>query len=79
MLALAAYAITGGEPLAIKPRRGAVTGTIGIVGLASVALGRPLLLLVAENVAKMNSAAQRWRPDWHSTPNPAHARTSITC
>ena len=55
MLALAAYAITGGDPLAIKLRRGAVTGTIGIAALASVALGRPLLLLVAENVAKLNS------------------------
>ena len=55
MLALAAYAITGGDPLAIKLRRGAVTATIGIAALASVALGRPLLLLVAENVAKLNS------------------------
>ncbi len=54
MIALAAYALTGGDPLAIKLRRGAVTGTIGIAGLASVALGRPLLLLVAENVAKLN-------------------------
>lgn len=54
MIALAAYALTGGEPLAIKLRRGAVTGTIGIAGLASVALGRPLLLLVAENVARLN-------------------------
>jgi len=52
MIALAAYALTGGDPLAIKLRRGAVTGTIGIAGLASVTLGRPLLLLVAENVAK---------------------------
>ena len=54
MLALAAYAITGGDPLAIELRRGAVTGTIGVAALASVALGRPLLLLVAENVAKLN-------------------------
>ncbi|MGH2896265.1 MAG: VC0807 family protein [Solirubrobacteraceae bacterium] len=54
MLALAAYALTGGDPLAIKLRRGAVTGSIGIAGLASVALGRPLLLLVAENVARLN-------------------------
>lgn len=54
MIALAAYALTGGDPLAIKLRRGTVTGTIGIAGLASVALGRPLLLLVAENVAKLN-------------------------
>jgi hypothetical protein len=54
VIALAAYALTGGDPLAIKLRRGAVTGTIGIAGLASVALGRPLLLQVAENVAKLN-------------------------
>ncbi len=53
-IALAAYALTGGDPLAIKLRRGAVTGTIGVAALASVALGRPLLLLVAENVAKLN-------------------------
>ena len=55
MIALAAYALTGGDPLAIKLRRGTVTGAIGIAGLASVALGRPLLLLVAENVAKLNA------------------------
>ncbi len=54
MIALAAYALTGGDPLAIELRRGAVTGTIGIIGLASIALGRPLLLLVAENGAKLN-------------------------
>jgi hypothetical protein len=54
MLALAAYALTGGDPLAIKLRRGAVTGTIGLAGLLSVALGRPLLLLVAEHAAKLN-------------------------
>jgi hypothetical protein len=53
-IALAAYAITGGDPLAIKLRRGAVTGTIGAAALASVALGRPLLLLIAENAAKLN-------------------------
>jgi hypothetical protein len=54
MIAFAAYALTGGDPLAIKLRRGAVTGTIGVAGLASVALGRPLLLLVAKNVARLN-------------------------
>ena len=54
MIALAAYALTGGDPLAIKLRRGAVTGTIGIAGLASVALGRPFLLVMAENVAKLS-------------------------
>ena len=55
LIALAAYAITGGDPVAIKLRRGAVTGTIGVAALASVALGRPLLVVVAENVAKLNS------------------------
>ncbi len=54
LIALAAYAIAGGDPVAIKLRRGAVTGTLGVAALASVALGRPLLLLVAENVAKLN-------------------------
>jgi hypothetical protein len=54
MIALAAYALTDGDPLAIELRRGAVTGTIGVAGLASVALGRPLLLFVAEHVAKLN-------------------------
>ncbi len=68
MVALAAYALSGGDPLAIELRRGAVTGTLGIVGLASVAFGRPLLLLVAENVARLNPdrpemAARLAQPD----------------
>lgn len=68
MIALAAYALTGGDPLALKLRRGAVTGTIGIAGLASIALGRPLLLLVAESAAKLNPdhpevAARLAQPD----------------
>jgi hypothetical protein len=54
-IALAAYAITGGDPVAIKLRRGAVTGAIGGAALISVALGRPLLLLVAQNAARANS------------------------
>jgi hypothetical protein len=53
-IALAAYALTGGDPMALKLRRGAVTGTFGIAALASVALGRPLLLTVAEHAAKLN-------------------------
>ena len=56
-IALAAYALTGGDPLALKLRRGAVTGTLGVAALVSVALRRPLLLLVAENVAKANPDA----------------------
>jgi hypothetical protein len=53
-IALAAYVLTGGDPLAIKLRRGAVTGAVGVAALTSVALGRPLLLLVAQNAAKLN-------------------------
>ena len=53
-IALAAYMLTGGDALALKLRRGAVTGTLGVAALASVALGRPLLLLVAERAAKLN-------------------------
>ena len=53
-IALAVYALTGGDPLALKLRRGAVTGTLGIAALASVALGRPLLLQVAKHIAKLN-------------------------
>lgn len=56
-VALAAYALTGGDPLALKLRRGMVTGTFGIAALGSVALRRPLLLLVAERVAKVNPEA----------------------
>jgi hypothetical protein len=68
MIALAVYALTGGDPLAIELRRGVVTGTIGLGGLISVALGRPLLLLVADNVAKLNAdrpeiAARLAQPD----------------
>jgi len=53
-IALTAYAITGGDPMGIKLRRGAATGAIGVAALTSVALGRPLLLLVAQNAVKLN-------------------------
>jgi hypothetical protein len=53
-IALAAYALTGGDPLALKLRRGVITGTLGLTALGSVALGRPLLLVVAEHIAKLN-------------------------
>jgi hypothetical protein len=49
-VALAAYVVTGGDPLALKLRRGVITGTLGLTALGSVALGRPLLLVVAEHV-----------------------------
>jgi hypothetical protein len=53
-IAFAAYALTGGNPLALKLRRGAVTGTIGLAALVSVAFGRPLLLVVVKQAAKLN-------------------------
>jgi hypothetical protein len=53
-IALVVYALTGGDPVALKLRRGAVTGTLGIAALASVALGRPLLVLVTEHVGKLD-------------------------
>ena len=56
--ALAAYALTGGNPLAIELRRGAVTGPLGLAALLSVAAGRPLLRLVAEHVARLNPEQQ---------------------
>lgn len=54
VVALAAFALTHGDPLALKLRRGVVTGPIGIAALVSVALRRPLLLLIAEQTAKAN-------------------------
>ncbi|MBV9337632.1 MAG: hypothetical protein JO262_11815 [Solirubrobacterales bacterium] len=39
-IALTAHASTGGDPLAIKLRRGAVTGMVGVAALASVARAR---------------------------------------
>lgn len=57
-VALAAYALTGGDPLAIELRRAAVTGPLGLAALASVAVRRPLLLLVAEHAAKLNPEQQ---------------------
>lgn len=58
-IALAVYAISGGDPIALKLRHGAVTGALGIAALASLALGRPLLLVVAEHRAAIDQDAQR--------------------
>lgn len=72
-IALAAYAITGGDPMAIKLRRGAVTGAIGVGALTSVALGRPLLLLIAQNAAKLNPD----RPDLAARLAEPHRRRML--
>ena len=74
-IALAAYAISGGDPLALKLRRGAVTGIIGIALLASIAVGRPLLILVIERVAKLNP--QR-RPEMEAKLADPRRRRALT-
>jgi hypothetical protein len=53
-IALAAYAATGGDPIALKLRHGAVTGVLGVAALASVGLGRPMLLVVAQRRARLD-------------------------
>lgn len=53
-IALAAYAATGGDPIALKLRHGAITGTLGVAALATVALGRPLLLGIAQRSATLD-------------------------
>lgn len=52
VIAIAAFALTHGDPLALELRRGAVTGPIGVAALASVLMRRPLLLMVAEQRAR---------------------------
>lgn len=54
VIAIAAFALTHGDPLALELRRGAVTGPIGVAALASVLMRRPLLLMVAEQRAGMS-------------------------
>jgi hypothetical protein len=55
-IALVIYGLTGGDPTALKLRHGVVTGAVGLVALASIALGRPLLLAVAERRAEIDLA-----------------------
>jgi hypothetical protein len=74
-IALAAYALTGGDPLALKLQRGAVTGTLGIAALASVALGRPLLLTLAERIVKLNPDR---RPEIQARLADPHRRRAMT-
>jgi hypothetical protein len=54
-IALATYALTGDDPLALKLRHGAVTGMFGIALLASLALGRPLPVVLVERRAELDS------------------------
>lgn len=53
-IALAVYALTGGDPIALKLRHGVVTGAMGIAALTSLALGRPLLLVIAQRSAAVD-------------------------
>ncbi len=77
-IALAAYALTGGDPLALKLQRGAVTSTLGIAALASVALGRPLLLMLAERIAKLNPERQPEIQARLAEPDRRQAMTILT-
>jgi hypothetical protein len=77
-IALAAYALTGGNPVALKLQRGVVTGTLGIAALASVALGRPLLLLLAERIAKLNPERQPEIQARLADPDRRRAMTILT-
>jgi hypothetical protein len=77
-IALAAYALTGGNPLALKLQRGAVAGTLGIAALASVALGRPLLLVLAQRIAKLNPERRAEIQARLADPDRRRAMTSLT-
>jgi hypothetical protein len=76
--ALAAYALTGGDPLALKLQRGVVTGTLGIAALASVALGRPLLRVLAERIANLNPERQPEIQARLADPDRRQAMTILT-
>lgn len=54
-VALAVYALTGGDPIALKLRHGVVTGAVGVIALFSLALGRPLLMVIAERRAELDA------------------------
>ncbi|MEO8969680.1 MAG: VC0807 family protein [Solirubrobacteraceae bacterium] len=75
VVALAAYALTGGDPLALKLRRGAVTGMLGIAALASIALARPLLVVLAKRIATLNSERQ---PEIHAKLADPDRRRALT-
>ncbi len=53
-IALAIYGLSGGDPVALKLRHGVVTGAVGTIALTSLALGRPLLLVVAQRRADLD-------------------------
>lgn len=53
-LALTIYGLTGGDPVALKLRHGVVTGAVGVIALASLALGRPLLLVLVQRRAAID-------------------------
>ena len=55
-IALVVYGLSGGDPIALKLRHGVVTGAVGVIALASLALGRPLLLVVAQRRAEIDAA-----------------------
>lgn len=77
-IALAAYALTGGDPIALKLRHGAVTGTLGVAALASVALGRPALLLLAQRRADLDPVRRGEIEAKLADPQRRRALTTLT-
>jgi len=77
-IALAAYAATGGDPIALKLRHGAVTGVLGMAALASVALGRPALLMVAQRRAELDSVRRPEIEAKLAEPQRRRALTTMT-
>lgn len=56
-IGLAVWAFTGGNELAIKLQGPVLTGTIGPIFLGSVAIGRPLFLLIHRMMNRDGKAA----------------------
>ncbi|MGP4097850.1 VC0807 family protein [Nonomuraea sp. KM90] len=64
-VALLALLLSGGNPLVLKLHEAVLTGPLGVAGLVSVVVGRPLYLVVLRRVARRNPAAAAMlrRPD----------------
>ncbi|GAA4971187.1 hypothetical protein HD597_007289 [Nonomuraea thailandensis] len=66
-VALVVLLLSGGDPLVLKLHEAVLTGPLGVLGLVSVAVGRPLHLVLLHRLAPRNAraAATLRRPDIH--------------
>ena len=55
-IALIVFALSGGNPLVLKLQEAVVTGPLGVVFLVSVAIGRPVHLLIFRVLARRDPA-----------------------